>query len=216
MTAEDDRGMVGSTMSATAAQLEQLGTYEPGEALIFYEGLQLPFRGKMAQWGDGKLDTVPQESSALTLLMFENDEYRHAMQRTVNGLVLKLYVTTLESIDESLDTLSRKAENLDGALKEIEEDAGKTDYTGTLSDIKDVYAECCADMVSCREKIFDLGDSVMKLRTRFPQFGGSFSKIAGIQIAKYQKYNTLAVIFEEMCERIEKIEKVTENETFSN
>jgi hypothetical protein len=46
MTAQDDRNMVGSTMSATDAQLEHLGTYEQGDALVFYEGLQLRSVGK--------------------------------------------------------------------------------------------------------------------------------------------------------------------------
>lgn len=44
LTAEDDRGLVGSTMSANSTQLEELASYMPGNALITYEGLLRPFK----------------------------------------------------------------------------------------------------------------------------------------------------------------------------
>lgn len=44
LTSIDDRGLVGSTMSANNLQMEELATYLPGNALITYEGLLRPFR----------------------------------------------------------------------------------------------------------------------------------------------------------------------------
>lgn len=43
LTSQDDRGLVGSTMSANEIQMEQLATFSPGQSLIVYEGLLKPF-----------------------------------------------------------------------------------------------------------------------------------------------------------------------------
>ena len=53
ITAQDDRGLLGSTMSASADQLEEQGTFGTGEALIFYEGLLKPFKMRMHEWEKG-------------------------------------------------------------------------------------------------------------------------------------------------------------------
>lgn len=43
LTSTDDRGMMGSTMSANELQIEQVSTYLPGQTLVSYEGLLRPF-----------------------------------------------------------------------------------------------------------------------------------------------------------------------------
>lgn len=50
ITARDDRELLGSTMSASADQLEEQGTFITGQALIFYEGLLKPFKMRMCEW----------------------------------------------------------------------------------------------------------------------------------------------------------------------
>lgn len=50
ITANDDRELLGSTMSASADQLAEQSIYLPGEALVFYEGLLKPFKMKMTKW----------------------------------------------------------------------------------------------------------------------------------------------------------------------
>jgi hypothetical protein len=50
ITAEDDRNLLGGTMSANAVQLERMATYESGEALVFYENLLKPFELEMYMW----------------------------------------------------------------------------------------------------------------------------------------------------------------------
>ena len=54
LTSEDDRMLVGSTMSASGMQMEELATYTPGNALISYEGLLKPFRMQISsfEWKD--------------------------------------------------------------------------------------------------------------------------------------------------------------------
>lgn len=50
LTAQDDRALVGSTMSASGMQLEELASFLPGSALISYEGLQKPFQMRMTSF----------------------------------------------------------------------------------------------------------------------------------------------------------------------
>lgn len=69
MTAQDDRELMGSTMSASGAQLTEVSTYRTGRTLVFYEGLVRPFNVMIHQWTfDGATDDsryIPMENSAL-------------------------------------------------------------------------------------------------------------------------------------------------------
>lgn len=48
LTSSDDRGLVGSTMSASPLQMENMATYTSGQALITYEKLLRPFEMQVA------------------------------------------------------------------------------------------------------------------------------------------------------------------------
>lgn len=50
ITSADDRGLLGSTMSASSTQLEEMATFTPGRALISYEGLLKPFAMYTHKW----------------------------------------------------------------------------------------------------------------------------------------------------------------------
>ena len=50
ITAQDDRNLLGSTMSASADQLEEQATFGTGQALIFYENLLKPFKMRVCEW----------------------------------------------------------------------------------------------------------------------------------------------------------------------
>ncbi len=47
LVATDDRNQMGQTMQASAAQLEQVATLLPGQALVSFEGLQRPFLSRI-------------------------------------------------------------------------------------------------------------------------------------------------------------------------
>lgn len=53
ITAQDDRNLLGSTMSAMPVQLEEQGNFSVGQALVFYERLQKPFKMNMCEWEKG-------------------------------------------------------------------------------------------------------------------------------------------------------------------
>ena len=65
LTSSDDRGLIGSTMSASDMQVEALSTYLPGNALITYEGLLKPFRMQITAF---ELKDAPDTSDLLTLM----------------------------------------------------------------------------------------------------------------------------------------------------
>ena len=50
ITSADDKSLLGSTMAASAMQLEQMSTFAVGEALIFYEKLMRPFTMRIKEW----------------------------------------------------------------------------------------------------------------------------------------------------------------------
>jgi len=50
ITSADDRSLLGSTMAASALQLEEMATFAVGEALIFYEKLMRPFNMRIKEW----------------------------------------------------------------------------------------------------------------------------------------------------------------------
>lgn len=50
LTAQDDREIVGSMMSANGNQIESIATYMPGEALISFEGLLRPLKLNIAEF----------------------------------------------------------------------------------------------------------------------------------------------------------------------
>jgi len=63
LTAEDDRNLMGGTMSASGTQLEQMATYEVGDALIATEKLLRPYKAKICKWqeNDEKYDPPSDE-----------------------------------------------------------------------------------------------------------------------------------------------------------
>lgn len=65
LTAQDDRALVGSTMSANELQMEDLASYLPGSALITYEGLLKPFKMEIAYF---EYKEVPSTEKLLSLM----------------------------------------------------------------------------------------------------------------------------------------------------
>lgn len=69
ITSADDRSLLGSTMAASAMQLEQMSTFAVGEALIFYENLMRPFTMRIKEWWGEIENQVEKE----TLVSSKND-----------------------------------------------------------------------------------------------------------------------------------------------
>jgi DNA helicase HerA-like ATPase len=203
MTAEDDRHMVGATMSATDVQLEHVGTYQPGDALIFYEGLQLPFRGKIEEWEEGKCDQAnPMNNAEIASLLMENPKYQVAAGATVNGLIIKLYITHIARIDNSLQHVSDERRELNERLDKIYADAGNN-CSDRLSEVEREFGELCDIMNSCKTDCIELRDSIERMRTRFSPFRAKFDGVSEVYVQKLERYYDITESLLDLQRRIQ-------------
>lgn len=85
ITAQDDRNLLGSTMSASPDQLEEQGTFGTGWALIFYEDLQKPYKMKVHEWDIQNKERDKYESPTnrqLFSILRENSVYQNNLLRS--------------------------------------------------------------------------------------------------------------------------------------
>jgi hypothetical protein len=82
LTAEDDRNLLGGTMSANPTQLEQMATFLPGEALITFEGLLRPFKAQICQWEKGTASYEPPSNEELADIMSNHSGYKDMLHRS--------------------------------------------------------------------------------------------------------------------------------------
>ena len=118
ITAQDDRNLLGSTMSASAEQLEEQGTFKTGQALIFYEDLLKPFKMRVCEWEKG----VPKKKykSPTNMELFEklkdNETYKILLSNSAD--IMK------EKMDTEFELLRIKAKevkkSINKKLAEIE------------------------------------------------------------------------------------------------
>src|SRR5699024_9588196 len=94
ITAQDDRNLLGSTMSASADQLEEQGTFGTGQALIFYENLLKPFKMRVAEWEKGVSQTKYDSPTNMQLFehLKDNKRYNHLLSRSAFIMQRKMEV----------------------------------------------------------------------------------------------------------------------------
>ena len=106
ITAQDDRELLGSTMSASADQLEEQGTFSTGQALIFYENLLKPFKMRVAEWEKGSSQTKYDSPSNEQLFerLKNNSVYKE--------LLLKSAYIMQQKMESEFDLLRKQASEL--------------------------------------------------------------------------------------------------------
>lgn len=106
ITAQDDRNLLGSTMSASADQLEEQGTFGTGQALIFYENLLKPFKMRVSEWEKGVSQT--KYDSPTNMQLFEHLKNNE----TYNVLLSRSAAIMQEKMKAEFDILRKQAEEL--------------------------------------------------------------------------------------------------------
>lgn len=91
LTAQDDRSMIGGTMAATSMQLDELATYNVGEAMVFYEKLRKPFKLQMIKWKSNDQLYTPMEPDMLHAKLLKCDFYRKQYNKTIYIQVIEIY-----------------------------------------------------------------------------------------------------------------------------
>ena len=96
LTAMDDRQLLCNSMSANNSQIEEMGTFGVGQALVSYEKLQRPFKMRVNLWcGDRteeerKYLCESRSDEELLIQLGNNAAYRDNIRRSVETEVMKL------------------------------------------------------------------------------------------------------------------------------
>lgn len=98
ITSADDRSLLGSTMAASALQLEQMSTFAVGEALIFYEKLMRPFEMRIKEWcgeieneSEKELAVASKNDADLRYALTDSETYRDENLKSIKIIGNKYY-----------------------------------------------------------------------------------------------------------------------------
>ena len=126
MTSADDRGLLGSTMSADDVQLERMATYSTGKTLAIYEGLLKPFELQMHQWSrigdvvDDNLYTSPSDNELYDILCYEESPFAEDMRKSFEITKLKMQNIWDEIVDD-FEGFKEECENIITLRNDISE-----------------------------------------------------------------------------------------------
>lgn len=127
ITAQDDRNLLGSTMSASADQLEEQGTFGTGEALIFYENLLKPFKMRVCEWEKGVSQT--KYDSPTNLQLFEHLKNNE----TYNALLTRSALIMQDKMRAEFEVQRRRAETIKAEInKKYAEKTSISDQLASL------------------------------------------------------------------------------------
>ena len=118
ITAEDDRSLLGSTMSANGTQLEQMATFLPGEALITFEGLLRPFKAQFCQWENGTASYDSPSNNELSEIMGILPGYKKVLSRSANITCAK-YETEQNKLERKVAHIINDNKNIEKSLREV-------------------------------------------------------------------------------------------------
>lgn len=114
MTSQDDRQLLGSTMSADDVQLERMATFTTGRTLCIYEGLLKPFELQMEQWSKvngivhDELYDSPSDDKLYAMLCYEGSPFIKDLEQSFKitaGKYNKQWDDIMEDVDEYYDQL---------------------------------------------------------------------------------------------------------------
>lgn len=86
LISQDDRGLVGSSMSASGLQMEELATFLPGYCLVSFEGLLKPFQMKIASF---KYKDIP--STTVLIQLMDKRKYQNEIVDRTFSIQLQKY-----------------------------------------------------------------------------------------------------------------------------
>lgn len=119
MTSQDDRQLLGSTMSADDVQLERMATFTTGRTLCIYEGLLKPFELQMEQWSKvngvvhDELYDSPSDDKLYAMLCYEGSPFIKDLEQSFKitaDKYNKQWDDIMEDVDEYYDQLDALAD----------------------------------------------------------------------------------------------------------
>ena len=141
ITAQDDRNLLGSTMSASPDQLEEQGTFDTGWALIFYEGLLKPYKMKIHEWDSQNKDQSKYQSPTNEQLFYylrDNIIYKKTLQKSAKIMADKMdteyriLFARAAKIKEAIKNESLILQAIERGIENQKIKIGKKEETDTL------------------------------------------------------------------------------------
>ena len=118
LTAEDDRNLLGSTMSANPTQLEQMATFLPGEALVTFEGRLRPFKAQICQWENGTASYESPSNEDLVGIMIGNVGYKKLLSRS-SQICCEKFSSEQRELEQEIDAFIADNNKLTSDIEEL-------------------------------------------------------------------------------------------------
>lgn len=157
ITSADDRELLCSTMAANGVQMEGMGTYDVGKALVSYEGLKKPFEMQLHQWlgkGDdayieddylrSKIGTPKNDTELLELIRMR-DNYQYMIRQNIRVEMKKFRI--------HIDEYKEKCEKTVNHLKKMAElkKAREYDEVAEMRKIVDTFGTDTELILKCEQ-----------------------------------------------------------------
>lgn len=149
ITAQDDRNLLGSTMSASADQLEEQGTFGTGQALIFYENLLKPFKMRVCEWEKGV--SKKKYDSPTNKELFEhlktNETYKALLSKSASIMQEKMkaefdvYRRQAETVKRDINKKYAEITVISGNIANLERKLNRLSDANDIADTKKHIAE---------------------------------------------------------------------------
>ncbi len=104
LTAQDDREQIGTAISASPLQLEQMASFTTGKALIYHERTQKPFTVQIAEWVPPAVDY----DIAADAQLYNRIAGEPTVQRTVTSAFRNWQDKCLFTVDDRLGKLQKR------------------------------------------------------------------------------------------------------------
>lgn len=137
MTSQDDRQLLGSTMSADEVQLERMATFTTGRTLCIYEGLLKPFELQMEQWSKvngvvhDELYDSPSDDKLYAMLCYESSPFIKDLEQSfkiTSDKYNKQWDDIMEDVDEYYEQLDALADFC-GDVEESRQTLDRVDWS---------------------------------------------------------------------------------------
>lgn len=146
ITAQDDRNLLGSTMSASADQLEEQGTFGTGQALIFYENLLKPFKMRVCEWEKGV--SKKKYDSPTNKQLFEhlknNETYKALLKRSASIMQEKMkvefdvYRQQAETVKKDINKKFAEITVISGNIANLERKLNRLSEASDIAETKNI------------------------------------------------------------------------------
>lgn len=199
MTSQDDRQLLGGTMSADDVQLERMATFSQGKTLCIYEGLLKPFELQMAQWSRVKekdetgrerevvrdeLYDSPKDDELYDILCYQGSPFISDMEQS--------YIITTKKMSDKWEEVKNRSKDYIDDLYTIIELSGEIEESKQRLE-KYNWAKVSPEK---RKEVFDRAEEeARKQRDRIETAKRAFNNICDqmeeviFSLASYKKQN---------------------------